>query len=401
MSGVFDLDDDALLKELEIDIAEKEPMSESVLNERLESDFEEILAFYKANHRAPRHAVHYGIFERLMAVRLEKMQKTAEWHLLLNKLDTVGLLTNSQMEQNKVTEVENLNNDELLAELGMLEVADITTLRYVRSAQERKAAEDVGQQIPCVDFETFQPIFSAIAHDLQIGTRIAEPFKESIGIQANDTFILNGQFIYVAEVGEIFITKDNGESARLRVIYENATQSNILMHSLVRALYKDKSGRRISSINTDMPLFSNTLEEGDMASGTIYVLRSQSSAAPIAQHRELIHKIGVTGGSVEKRIANAVNEATYLLAEVEVVQTYQLHNINPIKLENLLHRVFQAARLNVELPDRFGKSFKPQEWFLVPLHAIDEAVKRIQNGSITHVAYDTQLAKFVEIHHAS
>jgi hypothetical protein len=117
----------------------------------------------------------------------------------------------------------------------------------------------------------------------------------------------------------------------------------------------------------------------------------------VAENRELIHKIGVTGGSVEKRIANAANEATYLLADVEVVATYKLVGINRAKVENLIHRVLGAAQLDLVIKDRFGKPVKPREWFLVPLNIIDSVVAKLTNGSLTNYIYDPSSAKLKEL----
>lgn len=133
----------------------------------------------------------------------------------------------------------------------------------------------------------------------------------------------------------------------------------------------------------------------DIESGTIYVLRSQSTHPFVTEHRELIHKIGVTGSKVETRIATATKDATYLLADVEVVATYKLHNLNRTRLENIFHRLFGAAQIDLTIEDRFEHSVKPREWFLVPLHVIDEAVQRIRDGSITDVIYDPQTARLV------
>jgi hypothetical protein len=132
--------------------------------------------------------------------------------------------------------------------------------------------------------------------------------------------------------------------------------------------------------------------DGDTQSGTIYVLRSLSQHPDIAPHREIIHKIGVTGGEVKTRVANAELDPTYLFAGVEVVAQYKLFNINRSKLENLLHRFFSAARLDVEIPDRFGRQVKPREWFLVPVSAINEVVERIRDGSISEYVYDVSSA---------
>lgn len=143
------------------------------------------------------------------------------------------------------------------------------------------------------------------------------------------------------------------------------------------------------------PLFGDEREPDDIETGTIYALRSLSSHPFVAEHRELIHKIGVTGGKVESRITGAERDATYLLADVEVVATYKLHNLNRIRLESIFHRLFGEAQLDLNIEDRFGHPVKPKEWFLVPLHAIDEAVQRIRDGSITNVAYDLKTARLV------
>lgn len=81
---------------------------------------------------------------------------------------------------------------------------------------------------------------------------------------------------------------------------------------------------------------------------------------------------------------------TYLLAGVEVVATYKVYGVNCQKLESLIHKVFGAAQINLSIPDRFGHIVKPREWFLVPLHVINEAVDRIRDRSIVSYRYDPQ-----------
>lgn len=154
------------------------------------------------------------------------------------------------------------------------------------------------------------------------------------------------------------------------------------------------SSRRITELEAG-PLFATEAEEGDLESGTIYVLRSKSDHPMVAENRNLIHKIGVTGGSVEARIAGAAKSATYLLAEVEVVATYKLFNINRVQLEGVIHKVFAGAAIDLTIPDRFGNPVKPREWFLVPLAVIDQAVERIQDGTITGYFYDRTQARLV------
>lgn len=100
---------------------------------------------------------------------------------------------------------------------------------------------------------------------------------------------------------------------------------------------------------------------------------------------------------MEARIANASKDATYLLADVDVVATYRLSNINRTRLENLFHRIFSPAQLDLTIEDRFGNPIKPREWFLVPLPVIDEAVERIRDGSITSYGYDPAQARLVRL----
>jgi len=390
-----DLDDDELLDALGVEVAPLKVSSRTPREERIIAGFEDILRFHQTHGRAPLHGEDCDIFERLYAVRLDQLRKLPEAQSLLAELDSPGLLSGAAVT---TTSVDDLDEDALLAELGVgdvpLEQNDITVLRHVRSNTEKRAAEEIADRTRCADFEKFQPLFEQVERELKSNVRKSLRFGRDASIAFGNFFILGGQLAYVAEVGEA-IKAPNGESdARLRVIYANGTESNLLRRSLQRALYKDDTGRRLT--DPDMgPLFGDSPEPDDIESGTIYVLRSQSTHPFVSEHRELIHKIGVTGGKVETRIAGAAKDATYLLADVEIVAAYKLHNLNRTRMENIFHRLFGSAQIEVTIDDRFGNPVKPREWFLVPLHVIDEAVERIRDGSITDVVYDARAARLV------
>lgn len=393
-----EFDDDALLDALGVEAAPLKANSHTPIEERIIAGFEDILRFHQAHGRAPRHAGEGGdIFERLYAVRLDQLRKLSEAKALLAGLDTVGLLKGAAASSLALDE---LDEDALLAELGVgtedTASGDISVLRHVRSTAEKQAAEAVADRAPCADFEKFKPLFERVEQELKAAARKTLRFGRDTTITSGNYFVVGGLLAYVAEVGEA-IRAPNGESdARLRVIYANGTESNLLRRSLQRALYKDESGRRVTDTDTNTgPLFGDASEPDDIESGTIYVLRSHSTHPFVVKHRELIHKIGVTGGKVETRLAAADKDATYMLAGVEVVATYKLHNLNRTKLENIFHRVFSAAQLDLTIEDRFGNPVKPREWFLVPLQVIDEAVQRLRDGSITDVTYDPALARLV------
>ena len=388
MAREFTQEDDALLAELGVEVEAKKVVSRTPREERIIAGFEEIQRFHEEHGRAPLHGEERDIFERLFAVRLDRIRELNECRDLVEPLDHQGLLTAATEAPS--ADIEELDDDALLAELGVeAEVLPIAKLKHVRSTAEKKAAEDVANRERCEDFETFKPLFEQVQKELNTGLRETRPFEMKAEIEKGRFFIVSGQKAYVAEKGEITVTEHGRTDARLRVIFDNGTESNMLMRSLQRALNKDDAGRRITE-PTAGPLFSDQTIDGDEASGTIYVLRSKSDHPLVAENRELVHKIGVTNMNVEKRIAGAHLQPTFLMANVEIVASYELYNINRTKLENLIHRIFEPARLEIEIMDRFGRPVMPREWFLVPLFVIKEAVERIKDGTISGYVYDPQ-----------
>ncbi|MBC7610575.1 MAG: GIY-YIG nuclease family protein [Polaromonas sp.] len=401
MADTTGFEDDELLDALGVEVAPIRTGSRTPREERIIAGFEDILRFHQTHGRAPLHGEDRDIFERLYAVRLDQLRKLPEAQALLAGLDSPGLLSDAASAH---ADLNDLDEDALLAELGIdsaesatVGQGNITVLRHVRPYAEIKAAEEIANRTPCADFESFKQLFDEAGAGLKSGAWLTKPFIKNASIDLGDFFIIGGQIAYVAEMNVGTLTKDGRDNPRLRVIFDNRTESNLLLRSLSRSLYPDGNtavGRRLVR-KDDGPLFGGTAEQDDIESGTIYVLRSLSSHPFVSEHRELIHKIGVTGGKVETRIAGANKDATYLLADVEIVATYKLHNLNRTKLESIFHRLFGAAQIDLTIEDRFGNPVKPREWFLVPLHVIDEAVKRIQDGSVTDVMYDPKTARLM------
>ncbi len=384
---------ETLRSELDEFAQPKKKKKRSAREERIIAGFEEIQRFVDENGRRPEHGEDREIFERLYTVRLARICELEECRDLLAPIDHQGLLDGAGIAE--PASKYDMDEDELRAELEELGGADdIRDLKHVRKRSEINVAEEIAQREKCDDFDQFALLFEQVEKDLSVGVRKSLPFKREAGIEVGNFFILGGQFAYVSEVGDAFRAPNGERDARLRVIYANGTESNLLMRSLKRALYKDEAGRRISDPVAG-PLFGDELEDDDVESGTVYVLRSLSGNQFVAEHRELVHKIGVTGGDVRARVSNAAKQATYLLADVEIVATYKLTGINRTKLEHLLHKIFAGAQLDLTINDRFGNPVKPREWFLVPFTAIDEAIERIKKGTIGDVTYDPQQARFV------
>lgn len=393
MANGFTDDDDALLTELGVEVEVKKNVSRTPREERIIAGFEEIQRFVDEHGRAPKHDEDGDIFERLYAVRLDRIRELQECRELVEPLDHQGLL--SGLPSLPVPDATELDDDALLAELGIdVAAPSIAELKHVRSTAEKKAAEEIAHRDRCEDFSEFKPLFEQVQKELNSGLRETRPFEMKAEIEKGRFFIVSGQKAYIAEKGETITTEHGRTDARLRVIFDNGTESNMLMRSLQRALNKDEAGRRITDPSAG-PLFSDQTMDGDEASGTIYVLRSKSDHPLVTANRDLVHKIGVTNMNVEKRIAGAHLQPTFLMANVEVVATYELYNINRTKLENLIHRIFDPARLEIEIMDRFGRPITPREWFLVPLFAINDAVEKIKDGTIANFTYDPAQAKFV------
>jgi hypothetical protein len=392
--ATFTQEDDELLAELGVDVEVDAKGTHTPRQARIIAGFEEIEAFYEKNGRIPQHGEGRDIFERLYATRLEAIAVSQECRDVLEGLDKHSLLDKVAVSVAELSA--DIDDDTLLAELGVdiPNEGDLTNLTHVKSTAEKRAAEEIGSRTPCADFDKFKPLFAKVKDEMKEGIRKTLRFKEDASINQGEYFILNGQIAYIDNIGELTEDAFGKWDGRLRIIFDNGAESNILLRSLQKALYKDDAGRRITNPNAG-PLFDDHVEDSDHESGTIYVLRSKSEQPEIKANVNVLHKIGVTGGDVDKRIASAKLDPTFLMADVEVIATYDLYNINRTKLENLLHRFFEGARLDVQITDRFGNPVVPREWFLVPLFVIDQVVEKIKEGTLGDYRYDSQTAELV------
>jgi hypothetical protein len=389
-----EIDDESLMQELAEFGVEDEPAGRSALEQRILAGFEEIERFFEQHGRLPMHGEHRDIFERLFAVRLDRLRASAECRAMLKDVDKRGLLGDAP-DASASADTDDAELQSALEDFGADN--DVTTLRHVRPYQERQAAEEIAQRTPCADFESFRPIFEQVQRDLDTGVRTTSPYVGgSSVVNEGDLFIVGGQILLVAEVIERL--DKFGPNGKVRVIYDNGTESEMLIRSLQRSMSReeDANGRRISP-RTSESLFTTVMTSNDEQSGRLYILRSRSDHPYVAQNRTILHKIGVTGGDIKARVAGAKKDPTYLLADVDVVASYQLANIDRKKLEVILHRFFGDVRVDLTLKDRFGFDVVPQEWFLVPLPAIEEVIDRIADQSIGDYRYDLHLARLVKV----
>jgi hypothetical protein len=361
---------------------------------RINHDFEELNRFVDHHGFVPGEGTYdrkLSVKERVLSMRLKSYRDNSKIRELLNGYDRHGLFSEEKAATVKLPE----SLDEILDlddELLNTPSDDIFTLRHARSKAARP--DRVSERKPAKDFENFRPLFDVCVADLVSGKRKSLKFANEQEINAGEFFILNGVMVYVAEVNDPHF-RNGKRNARLRLIFENGTEGENLLRSLATELYKDPSGRRISNPEFG-PLFGSgpatesISASGGRVTGCIYVVKSLSAAPEIAKLDGHLFKIGFTTGAFEDRIRLAKDDPTFLLAPVHPVRTYDAIDLNTNKFENLLHRFFAEARLNIEIMDRFGKPFKPREWFLLSLPVIEKAIPMIIDGSIIRHRFDAK-----------
>ena len=265
----------------------------------------------------------------------------------------------------------------------------LVVLKHATSAADRHLPDHRAEFVPCRDFELYRDRFEAVQQALESGDRQATPVKKWAVIEPleGDFFIRNGLLAMIAEKSEM-TARGGSRDHRLRVIFSNGTESDPLMSSFRKSLNDDKTARLVQKVGMG-PLDPDWESDQLELSGTIYVARSRSDDPAIKQQRMLLHKIGVTSQDVHRRVADARNDPTFLLAPVEIVATYELKNLSRRKVENLLHRFFASARpAELFVTDRFGKKVFPKEWFYVLPDHVAQAAKLIGDGTLHEYRYD-------------
>lgn len=356
--------------------------------DRLERAFLEIVDFRREHGRLPSPET-LEISERKLGARLVGFLNDEAKADLVRHLDEFNLLALPESP----TSV-----DELVAtDIDIIELledeADIYDFTGMEELQREPDEFDVAQRKKAEDFEKFKPYFELKHRQLESGELKLGNYSGVSTIKQGCFFVLGGVMLYVAEIGETEHIK-NGDrmvpKERLRVIFENGTESSMYRQSLAVRL-GEKDGLALQETNHN-DFATEELGDNFMPDGYIYVLKSLSTKPEIAQLRDL-YKIGYSRGPVQKRIAHAETEPTYLMAPVEVVAEYAVKDIRASKLEHLLHTIFSGARLDIEMKDGAGQPFKPTEWFIVPLDVIDQAIPMVISGDIVDFEYVPELQK--------
>lgn len=352
-------------------------------DERLVATFQEINEFYEKHNREPEH--NGGIKEHQLCSRLKGLREDLIKIEMLKPFDKFNLLDYKQKEINSLDDI---FNDDSLDLLGG-EDNSLFELKHVKAIEIDRADTDfVAKRKVCKDFSKYEHLFKACHQDLKNDKRKLTKFHEN-QIQEGAFFALNGILVYVKSLRNITVDKYGKRDGRTELIFENGTESNMLFRSLGKGLFQNGQGVTFTdgSLNTLFLEHYENITENDTESGYIYVLKSKSEKQTIREIANLF-KIGYSNTPVEERIKNAIQEPTYLMADVHIVTTFKCYNMNPQKLEQLLHNFFGKVCLNIDIYDAKNNRHTPREWFMIPLNVIEEAIRLIISGSILEYRYD-------------
>ncbi|WP_432787026.1 hypothetical protein AAEX37_01099 [Oligella sp. MSHR50489EDL] len=380
------------------------------------TNFEAINAFVDQHGRAP--SQDGDLAEKLLARRLTGYQNNVSLHDALAQYDRYGLLgvvqhevveasgevkldTHISIDDEKPKsiapeEVTSLDDIFASAEFNELDLGDqsLFDIKHIPAVTEREQPDEIAQRRVCEDFYQFKSIFLDAQQALKSGEMETVRFNLASQVEEGDLFIMEGVLCLIDEIGDYREDNQGRYDPRLRVIFENGTESNHLLQSLAKRLYMDETGRRVVRSAESVVDAFNNISHKDKRAGQIYFVTTLSDNPVLKAIPNLI-KIGYTEQTVEERTKNAERDIAFLEAPVKILATIECYNLNPNKFESLIHGFLHAQRLQMTLVANNGKTYNPREWFSVSLDTAREVVRRIIDGSIVHYRMDNTTGRLV------
>lgn len=377
----------------------KAPQKKVTSSDRLIAGFQQIVDFAESHGMLPQKSDDRE--ERALYNQLEGIRKDPKKVERCKPYDTAGILDKtdnhvvsepmSVYESVPKTEEQQLTdifNDPLFADVGEDDNGLFDLPDYMKKRLEaRREADYIAQRVKCEDFDRFEAGFKSVHAGLKSGKFRLIKFREAHVAQGR-YFMEDGMLVYIAGLDRIAKNRHGKKNTRTRCIYENGMESGIYMQTLCKSLYHaGYTVRDVSDVEENYLKKVFSVDSEDVESGMLYVLRSLSENPEIASIQNL-YKIGFTTTPIETRIINARNEPTYLCAPVKVVAAWHIYNVKSSTFESLIHKLFAEVQLQITVD---GK--KPEEWFVVPLHIIEQAVTYILSGK--SIVYDKNIEQLI------
>ena len=356
-------------------------------DERLSTSFNEVNDFFEKYNKEPQpnpgNISEFQLYSRLKSIRsdIEKMQS-------LEEQDIHGLLNFEAKEINSIDDIFNDDTFDLLDD-----DSDLFEFKHTPKDYERAPSDFVARRKPCKDFDKYEMLFKDIQKDLGDGKRKLVDFKED-NLREGDFYVHNGVLMLLENFNltqeETYVEgKRLRKDGRTRCIFENGTESNMLYRSAAKILYANGKvvTQNMDKVNENFIENFSNITDDDTAAGYIYVLRSKSKDKRIIEIDNL-YKIGYSKDAVEERIKNAEKDPTYLMAPVKIITSWKCYNMNPQKLEQLLHNFFGKSCLNIDVFDAKKRRYTPREWFIAPIDVIEQAIELIISGEVVNYKYE-------------
>ena len=369
-------------------------------DERLSNSFEEINSFIAKNDREPSPNPS-NISEYQLYSRLKNLRENEDNMLALEPQDKYGLLN---VEKKEINSIDDIFNDDILGMFDDGEAQSLFEFKHTPREIARAEADFVARRKPCKNFKDYEELFKSVQADLSSGKRKLVDFKHG-NLRSHAYYIHRGVLFYLENINieRTDHYKKDGKrvrtDGRTRCIFENGTESNMLMLSVQKILYANGKvvTENADSVTEEFYERFTDITEEDKEAGYIYVLSSKSTDPKITEIKNLF-KIGYSTTPVESRIKNAEKEPTYLMAPVHIEAEYKTFNMKTQKFEQLLHNFFGASCLNIDIWDEKLRRKMPQEWFIAPLKVIDQAIEMIITEEIIHYKYDQELEVIILRH---
>lgn len=376
----------------QFDILNVKPKVSTIRNadERLLASFDEVNDFVEKYNKEPQpnpgNISEFQLYSRLKSIRsdIEKMES-------LEEQDIHGLLKLEPKEINSIDDIFNDDSFDLLED-----DTDLFDFKHTPKTEERMATDFVAKRKSLKDFDKYESLFKEIQSDLATGKRKLVDFKMD-NLRVGSYYVHNGVLFLLEDIN---ITKkehyrDDGtrvrEDGRTKCVFENGTVSNMLKRSVEKILYANGQvvSENVEQVNESFIEKFTDITDEDKAVGYIYVLRSKSKDERITEIDNL-YKIGYSKVEVEERIKNAEKDPTYLMAPVKIITSWKCYNMNPQKLEQLLHNFFGKSCLNIDIFDEKKRRHTPREWFVAPIEIIEQAIELIISGEVVNFSYDAK-----------
>jgi len=363
------MDRDELLKMIEDDkdgllkvIPKTQPIS---ADSRLKQSFNEINEFISNTWNYP--WVNNSIQERKLSIRLLEIQKSETKVKQLKKYDIHNILPSVV---SVIDSIEDIFADD---DLWILEdTSDIFNLKFVKPI-DRNSPDYIARRKPCTNFEDYKHKFIKCHEDINKWDREVNAFITEDSLQPKMFYILDWVMLYINSIWKTHIDKNHKKDGRLHCIFENWTESTMLLRSLWKAMRSNKWGRVISQPIKESINRLKGITSEDEISGYIYILKYKWDNSDILNIKDL-YKIGFSTNTPEERIKNSINEPTYLMAPVHLSMKVICHNMNTQKFEKSIHSLLWSYQVNIDIFDNQWKRHSPREWFSAPIDIIEQAI---------------------------